>query len=100
MVFGGIFVIPTGQQASLTVSYLLPSTVISLGPGGELIYSLRLVKQAGTDAISIVVNVIPPSEHECASECVWETLADGSLRWSGSLKSDTDLSLTLMPVAR
>lgn len=96
--FDGLLLLPTGESVELELSYDLPKGVLSSDSDGLLTYTLRWVKQAGTEATQIRLTVLPPPGSAVRPMPGWN-IREGSATWSGRLLTDLEFVLILEPVA-
>jgi hypothetical protein len=96
-IFQGILVVPTGEAREVYVHYSLPDTLLQATPIGGWLYSLRLQKQPGTNAIPVEVIIHLPEGHQIGSDSTWQITEPGIARWSGRLWTDIDLELQIEP---
>jgi hypothetical protein len=60
--FTSFFALEPGGQRSLTFHYRLPAGVLEEGPDGTTTYYLRVLKQPGTEAVPLNVEVLLPPD--------------------------------------
>lgn len=91
-VFGGPLLLPAAGQAEIVLTYALPAGVLQTGQG-DLMYRLRLQKQAGLARLPVRVQVLPPDGYRAESlASVW--LADGGTAvWQADVVFPQDLAL-------
>jgi hypothetical protein len=95
--FGGLFVLPTAQEAELRLEYRLPEGVWLEQPDGSRAYSLRLSKQPGTEGTPVTVTVLLPAGAQVREAADWTAQSPDRLVWQGRLVTDASLQLTLAP---
>jgi len=59
--FGTLLVVPNGKTVETCFEFGLPSSIISPGDEGKLIYRLTVQKQPGTDALPVEITVNLPN---------------------------------------
>lgn len=96
-VFAGIFVLPPAQSVTIEMSYELPPDVVVAAPDGGWNYQLRVQKQPGTEAVPIEIEVLLPEGYAIEGASTWNTHEPGIAVWSGGLREDRTLELTIVP---
>ncbi|MCJ7702178.1 MAG: DUF4012 domain-containing protein, partial [Anaerolineales bacterium] len=58
--FSGFFVLPTAQKQDISLQFTLPLDTLELDQAGNLVYRLKVQKQAGLSHLPFVLQIRPP----------------------------------------
>ncbi len=91
-VFAGMMVLPASSQQQMTLSFKLPSERMVEQPDGQFVYRLHVAKQAGIDALPVMLHVRLPEGADLLPADGWIAV-DGGWTWQGSLSTARDFVL-------
>jgi hypothetical protein len=98
-VLSGLFVLPTGRTQDLLLQFDLPPEVLKKINNDDIVYNLRLQKQAGLSKYPVVIQVKPPDgtqPKDLPSEWVLEENT-GFWVWMGEIYTHQNFSLVFSP---
>ncbi|MBI4236040.1 MAG: DUF4012 domain-containing protein [Chloroflexi bacterium] len=96
-VFGGLLVVPPGEQREVTFLYTLPSDILERN-GDRLHYRLLLQPQAGTRGRMTSLEIgLPPGYAIVSSSLPAAAVTDTTVFFTISIREDTSLEITLAP---
>jgi hypothetical protein len=96
--FGTLLVVPMQASLGTTFQFRLPAAIVQPGARpGDLVYQLRIQKQAGTVAVPLTVRVHLPRGSQIESASANWTQDGQNLLFSGDLRTDISLRIEFHP---
>jgi hypothetical protein len=96
--FGTLLVVPMQGSLETDFQFKLPSTVLRQGAwDGELVYTLKIQKQAGTVAAPVTVRVHLPSGASVVSVSPGFAQEGANLLFDLNLRTDIDIRIEFRP---
>jgi len=100
-VISGFMLLPTNEQKAVALQLLLPSQVIKQGDDNQLLYLLRIQKQAGLSVLPFVLQIKPPEGYQLKPpDSDWDfDEQTGFWIWSGQIINPWEIELVFTPSA-
>lgn len=94
-VFAGVFVLPTDERQTISLQTSIPREAISQDANGQSTYTLRISKQPGLNSLPVTLTLELPAGYRLLESATgWEQGKSGQWRWTQTITSGQDLSIT------
>ncbi|MDH5507572.1 MAG: DUF4012 domain-containing protein [Anaerolineae bacterium] len=92
-VFSGLLVLAPGSAQTAGLQMGVPRMSLDLDEAGNLIYRLRVQKQAGIDSFRMVLTISGPQGYTLQNILGWEQASDDTWQWTGDIRATQDFQI-------